>query len=412
MVSMTPTLRRDDLYTSAPAVKMHGEPAGPAGVAPAAAPPRMPATARAPRPAPPRALPSLGPGEALALLGTPVEDPLAPFSNAPADLTVRCDACAHRCVIREGRLGICRVRENRGGTLVSLVYGEVVAAQVDPMEKKPLFHAYPGQTSLSIATEGCNLHCPFCQNWEISQAPRDGLHPVRRPLPPDAVVREAVAAGARAIAYTYVEPTVFLEYALDTARLARDAGLANVMVTNGYQTPETLALMAPLIDAANVDLKGFSDRFYRRVCGARLEPILESLKEMRRLGTWVEVTTLVIPGENDDPAELAAAAEWIGRELGPQTPWHLSAFSPSFRWTHVPPTPVATLRAARETGRRAGLHHVYLGNIPGDGATDTHCHRCGAQLISRRGFKLVAMMLRDGQCPACGAPLAGIGLAA
>jgi pyruvate formate lyase activating enzyme len=403
-------LRRIDLYTSAPAVQ--AEKPGSRGAAKPAGRAAMPASARAPRPAPPRGVPTLGPGEAVAVLATPVPDPLAPYSNAPPDRTVRCDACAHRCVIREGRLGICRVRENRGGTLVSLVYGEVVAAQVDPLEKKPFFHAFPGRTALSIATQGCNFHCPFCQNWEISQAPRDGHRLVRRPLPPEAVVRKAVGAGARAVAYTYIEPTVFLEYALDTARLARQAGLANVIVTNGYQTPEALALLAPLIDAANVDLKAFDDRFYRRVCGARLEPVLESLKELRRLGIWIEVTTLIIPGQNDDPAEMTGAAEWIARELGPQTPWHLTAFSPSFRWTHLPPTPVETLRAVREIGIQAGLYHVYLGNIRGDGATDTRCHRCGTVLLARRGYELVAVNLRDGRCPTCDTPLAGIGLTA
>ncbi len=345
--------------------------------------------------------PMLGaePGVAPAVLAEPLPDG-----------SVRCNACAHRCLIRPGRRGICQVRENRDGTLVSLVYGQAVAATLEPIEKKPLYHAWPGTGAYSISTVGCNFHCRFCQNWEISQAPREGLAPWTMELPPEEVVARARVAGARSIAYTYIEPTIFIEYALDTAHLARSAGLGNVFVTNGYQTPEALELLAPVIDAANVDLKGFSDRFYRRVCGARLQPVLEALVLMRRLGIWVEVTTLVVPGWNDDPAELTGLAEWIVAELGPETPWHVSRFLPAYQMWDLPPTPLRTLTETAEIGRQAGLKHVYPGNAPELGGGDTRCASCGRLLIRRRGYRIVENVLVAGCCPACGARLAGIGL--
>lgn len=351
-----------------------------------------------------------GPGIALALLSNAVDDPLAPLSGHTSAPTIRCDACAHRCLIREGRSGICGVRENRGGTLVSLVYGEAVASHVEPIEKKPFFHVLPSSMAYSFSTQGCNFHCRHCQNWEIAQAPREGLRLPARTLPPAQIVREALAARARSVAYTYVEPTIFLEYALDTARLARAAGLVNVFVTNGYETPEALELLAPVLDGANVDLKSLNDTFYRRICGAKLEPVKETIVTMRRLGIWVEITTLVIPGKNDDPAELAAAADWIAREVGPDTPWHLSRFYPAYRMPDVPMTPAATLRAAAEIARRAGLRHVYVGNLPGGGDTNTHCPGCGHLLIRRDGYRATVVALRDGACAGCGLPLAGVGL--
>lgn len=328
----------------------------------------------------------------------------------PGD-AVECVACAHRCLIRPGRLGICRVRENRDGHLVSLVYGGVVAAAVEPIEKKPFFHAFPGSLAFSIATSGCNFHCRFCQNWEISQAYRERTNPRVTPLPPASVVARAVAAGARSVAYTYIEPTVFVEYVVDTARLAREAGLANLLVTNGYQTPEALDVLGPLTDAANVDLKAFSDQFYRRVCGARLAPVLDALIGMRQRGIWVEVTTLLVPGMNDDPAELQALATWLVDELGPETPWHVSRFLPAYRMADLRPTPPATIARAVAIGRAAGLRHVYSGNLGLAGDDDTWCAGCGKVLIRRRGFDVVANELTDGACLTCGRPLAGIGLA-
>ena len=329
---------------------------------------------------------------------------------AEANDEVRCVACAHRCLIRPGRAGICRVRENRDGRLVTTVFGQAVAANADPIEKKPLFHFHPASVAFSIATRGCNFHCLHCQNWAISQAERDGRSVRTFDLPPDAVVAAALASGSRSVAYTYTEPTVFIEYVVATARLALDAGLANVLVTNGYETPEALDVLAPLIQAANVDLKSFDDRFYRRILGARLAPVLATLVEMRRQGIWVEVTTLLIPGLNDDPVELARLAGWIATELGPETPWHVSRFFPTYRLTDLDPTPAATIRRAVEVGRAAGLRHVYSGNLA-DGDEDTRCAECGETLIRRRGFAAERAALVDGRCGRCGHSLAGVGLA-
>ncbi|HSG86907.1 MAG TPA: AmmeMemoRadiSam system radical SAM enzyme [Candidatus Limnocylindrales bacterium] len=325
---------------------------------------------------------------------------------------VRCHACAHRCLIRLDRRGICGVRANVGGRLLSLVHGEAVAAHAEPIEKKPLFHAWPGTLSFSIATRGCNFHCRFCQNWEIAQAEREGIVPLTMTMPPERVVEAALQAGARSIAYTYVEPTVFLEYAYDTARLARAAGLGNVLVTNGYQTPETIELLAPVVDAANVDLKGFSDAVYRRVVGARLAPVLETLVGMRRAGIWVEVTTLLVPGLTDDDRQLESIADWIGTELGPETPWHVSRYHPAHRMLDVPPTLLETVRRAVDIGRRRGLAHVYAGNLAEAGLEDTRCAACGRSLVRRSGFRTTAVDLDDGRCPTCGHVLAGVGLRA
>ena len=339
-----------------------------------------------------------------------------PAAASPAILglvegdAVRCVACAHRCLIRPGRAGICHVRENRDGHLVSLVYGQAVAANADPIEKKPLFHVYPGTIAFSIATRGCNFHCLNCQNWAISQAARDGLATRTFALSPAAVVAPAVAAGSRSVAYTYTEPTVFIEYVIETARLAAQAGLANVLVTNGYQTPEALDLLAPHIQAANVDLKSFDDRFYRRIVGARLAPVLATLAGMRQRGIWVEVTTLLIPGLNDDPEELGMLAGWIAAELGPETPWHVSRFFPTYRLTDLDPTPAASIERAVAVGRAAGLHHVYSGNLD-EGDEDTRCAGCSETLIRRRGFVAVRAALVDGRCVRCGRSLAGVGLA-
>ena len=342
-----------------------------------------------------------------AILATPVDDPFAPSPGS-----VRCDVCAHRCVIRVGRTGVCGVRTNRDGRLVSLVHGRAVATAVDPVEKKPLFHVAPGSLAYSIATAGCSFHCTFCQNWEISQGPRLGLPLEARALSADQAVAEAWGSGARSIAYTYIEPTVFLEYVLDVGRAARDAGLLGLYVTNGYATPEAIEQLAPVIDAANVDLKGFDDAVYRRVCGARLAPVLDGLVELRRHGVWVEVTTLVIPGLTDDPAQLRALTGWIVEALGPETPWHVSRFLPAYRMRDRPMTPLTTLVAAADQGRRAGLHHVYVGDAPELDAEDTRCAGCGLLLVARHGYRIERHLADDGSCPRCGRPLEGVALAA
>jgi len=327
------------------------------------------------------------------------------------DGSVRCHACAHRCLLRPDRVGICGVRENRDGILRSLVYGRAVAAHVDPIEKKPLFHVAPSTLAYSIATVGCDFHCDFCQNWEIAQAPRLELDLEARRLPPSSAVAEAIHAGASSIAYTYVEPTVFIEYVLDTGRLARPAGLLGLYVSNGYATPEAVALLAEVIDAANVDLKSFDDTFYRRHCGARLAPVLDSLVAMRKAGIWLEVTTLVIPGHTDDPAALRALTAWIVEALGPETPWHVSRFFPAHRMLDVPSTPLATLAEAAEIGRAAGLLHVYVGNAPELGLESTACAGCGQSLLERHGYRTVRRLTPEGTCPRCSRALAGLRLA-
>jgi pyruvate formate lyase activating enzyme len=321
---------------------------------------------------------------------------------------VRCSLCRFRCLIAEGQRGICGVRENTDGVLYTLVYGRSIAEQVDPIEKKPLFHYHPGSTSFSIATAGCNFRCLHCQNYEISQLPRVRREIPGRDLPPVEIVRRAQAAGCRSISYTYTEPTIFYEYAFDTAVLARQAGLGNVFVTNGYITPEALEHIAPYLDAANIDLKGFSEKFYREVAGATLAGVLDTLKVYKRLGIWIEVTTLIIPGHNDDEADLKGIARFIVEELGSETPWHVTAFYPTYKMLDRPPTPVSTLRRARQIGLKAGLKYVYEGNIPGEGGENTICPGCRRTVIERRGFRLGTVSLRDGRCGFCGVPLDGV----
>lgn len=319
---------------------------------------------------------------------------------------VVCRLCAHRCVVAPGKFGTCGVRENRGGTLVTHAYGAIIAAHVDPIEKKPLYHFLPGTTSFSIAAAGCNFRCGFCQNWEISQAPREGRPSGRgRDMAPEEVVRAALDQGCRSISYTYTEPTIFFEYALETAKPARAAGLANVFVTNGYMTAEALDAFHPHLDAANVDLKAFRDETYKKVCGARLEPVLDSIRHMRTLGIWVEVTTLVVPEMNDGEDELRAIARFLAG-VDPSIPWHISRFHPDYAYAGARPTPVATLRRALAIGREEGLAYVYVGNVAGEGE-DTLCPGCGRTLIRRRGFGIESDELVAGKCPSCGTAIAG-----
>jgi len=323
------------------------------------------------------------------------------------DNRVRCNLCAHRCNIAEGKLGICQVRENKGGTLYSLVYGKVVSQNVDPVEKKPLFNFYPGTTAFSVATVGCNFHCDFCQNWEISQMPREEHRIVGQEVPPEALVAAAKRYGCRSIAYTYTEPTVFTEYAYDTAKLAREEEIANIYVTNGYMTEEMLDAFYPYMDAANVDLKG-DDEFYRKLCGARLQPVLDSLKKMKEQNVWVEVTTLVIPAWNDSEEVLKQIAGFIAQELGVEVPWHVSRFYPHYKLVDKPPTPVSTLHRAREIGLEAGLRYVYEGNVPGSEGEHTYCYNCGKRLIGRYGYTILENHIRDGKCASCGAEINGV----
>jgi pyruvate formate lyase activating enzyme len=320
---------------------------------------------------------------------------------------VKCGLCSHRCLIAPGKRGICAVRENRDGTLHTLVYGALIAQNVDPIEKKPIFHIHPGSKSFSIATVGCNFSCTFCQNADISQMPREGGFIQGRETPAELVVESAVHSGSRTIAYTYTEPTIFFEYALDVARLASGRGLKNIFVTNGYMTPETLDTIGADLHGANVDLKSFSDEFYRKRCGARLEPVLTTLREMKRRGVWVEVTTLLIPGLNDGDGELREIASFLV-SLGPETPWHISRFHPQYRLLSAPTTPVETIHRAAQIGRDAGLKYVYSGNVPGDQGENTACAACGELLVRRWSFTIVENHLQQESCPRCGTRLDGI----
>lgn len=326
---------------------------------------------------------------------------------------VRCNLCNQYCVIAEGERGYCGVRQNMGGELRTLTYHHVAAANMDPVEKKPLYHFHPGTLTFSIGTMGCNLACSFCQNYSLSTPPRAGA-PIRgQEITPEAVVQAALDNNADSISYTYSEPTIFFELARDTARLAHEAGLSNIIVSNGFMTREALQQWDGLIDAANIDIKAFSETFYQEYCGARLAPVLENVKTIRELGWWLEVTTLVIPDANDAPGELGeleGLARFIAAELGVSTPWHLSRFSPTYKLTDRAATPVETLEAAYDAGIRAGLQHVYVGNVPGHDGNSTKCPGCGCVCIDRSGFSTRSKHVEAGRCAACNEVIAGVGL--
>ena len=320
---------------------------------------------------------------------------------------VECKLCAHRCRIREGSRGLCRVRENRGGTLHTLVYGNLIAEHIDPIEKKPLYHFLPGSQAYSIATPGCNFSCGWCQNWQISQMPREMRMPEQARVSPETVVRRAARGRCQTIAYTYTEPTIFFEYCYDTARLAHEIGLKNVFVSNGFMTQECLKMIEPYLDAANVDIKAFNDKTYRTQIGGKLQPVLDSCKRLKSMGVWLEITTLIVPGVNDDPDELKALAAFIHDELGPETPWHLSRFYPQYQMADRAPTDARILYETEQMGETIGLDYVYLGNILGD--NQTCCKHCGKTIISRSGYLTrITGLGAGGNCAACGTPLDGV----
>ena len=327
------------------------------------------------------------------------------------DQAVKCNLCSHRCIIKDTKRGICNVRENRSGTLRTLVYGKVIARNIDPIEKKPLFHFLPGSRSYSIATVGCNFKCRFCQNADIAQMPsdHDGMI-MGDTFAPEDIVDGAKKANCKSIAYTYTEPTVYFEYAHDTAKLAHDAGIRNIFVTNGYMSSEALNMIKPYLDAANVDLKAFNEDYYKKLCGAKLAPVKETLVTMKSLGIFIEVTTLLIPGLNDDKTELQALARFIATSLGPETPWHVSRFHPTYKLMDRPSTPVQTLLMARDIGLASGLRYVYTGNVPGKSGEDTFCYRCGKTLIGRWGFQIGKYDIENSRCKYCGTSIDGVGL--
>ncbi len=325
------------------------------------------------------------------------------------DKKIKCNLCKHRCVIGNGKRGICCVRENTDGVLNTLVYGKLIAAHIDPIEKKPLFHFLPASLSYSIATVGCNFKCLFCQNSDISQMPanHNGLIAGDHFTPED-VVSSALKGKCKSISYTYTEPTIFFEFAWDTAISAKKKGLKNIFVTNGYMTKEALVMIHPYLDAANVDLKSYNEDYYKKYCGAKLENIKDTIREMKSLGIWIEVTTLIIPGLNDSIGELEKLAEFLVESIGPETPWHISRFHPTYKLLDRSSTPLDTLISARETGLKCGLKYVYTGNVPGESGESTYCFNCGKILIERLGFFVNKNVIKDSKCPYCGIYIDGV----
>ena len=324
---------------------------------------------------------------------------------------VQCFLCAHRCRIRPGGLGVCQVRENQDGTLVTHAYGRVIAHHIDPIEKKPLYHVAPGSRVYSMATPGCNFRCGWCQNADIAQVSGAGVFSVGEPATPAEIVAQVQRAGCPGIAYTYTEPTIFFEYAYETAQAAQETGLWNVFVTNGYMTAEALDMIAPYLTAANVDLKTFRAETYRKEVGARLEPVLETMERLKERGIWLEVTTLIIPGLNDSAEELRELARFMVERLGRETPWHLSRFFPSGSLSGREPTPVATLEETRAIGHEEGLEFIYLGNLGRAGSANTQCPGCGNAVIKRGLGGVVNTVTQDG-CSACGRAIPGVHMSA
>ncbi|MBN1395541.1 MAG: AmmeMemoRadiSam system radical SAM enzyme [Pirellulales bacterium] len=317
-----------------------------------------------------------------------------------------CDLCPRHCALRPGERGFCFVRENRDGRIVSTTYGRSTGFCVDPIEKKPLHQFHPGTPVLSFGTAGCNLGCVFCQNWTSSRS-RD-VDVACESASPEAIAAAARQTGCRSVAFTYNDPIIWAEYAIDTARACHAVGVKTVAVTNGYITAEARADFFAEIDAANVDLKGFTDQFYRDYCGGRLQPVLDTLRWLiRETQTWVEITNLIIPGANDSPEEIKDMCRWIAAELRPDVPIHFSAFHPTFELTDRPPTPPDTLRMAYETARAAGLHYVYVGNVHDPEYQHTYCPGCGRAVIRRMGYEIAGYEIGDGRCTNCGAEIAG-----
>lgn len=319
---------------------------------------------------------------------------------------VNCVLCPWRCVIPDGKRGFCGVRENRGGVLYSLVYAKPCAIHVEPIEKKPLFHVLPGAKAFSLATVGCNLRCKFCQNWQISQATPEDVEATT--LLPEDVIRRVKESGAPVIAYTYTEPTIYYEYMFDIARLAKKAGLKNIMHSAGFINEGPLRELCPYLDAANIDLKGFSNRFYSEVTLGTVDDVLRTLKILKEEGVWIELTNLVLPGLNDDPADIRKMCEWIRDNLGPETPLHFSRFWPMYKLMHLSPTPTGVLENARNIAKECGLKYVYIGNVAESEGQHTYCPKCGRKIIDRAGYVITAMHVASGQCEFCGEKIDGI----
>ncbi len=331
---------------------------------------------------------------------------LSPYYRPLGDGKIQCELCPRGCRVSKGKRGFCRVRENREGKCYSLVYGNPCAVNLDPIEKKPFLHVLPGTTSLSIATAGCNFDCMFCQNWEIALAFPEEVFNYE--FPPHAVVKKAKDMGADSVAYSYVEPTIFYEYMSDVAHLSRKAGLLNVMHTNGYINPGPLGNLCKVLDAAQVDLKGFTESFYRKLCNGKLAPVLETLKTLKKNKVHLEITNLMIPTKNDDMSLVRKMCLWLKKELGSDTPVHFNRFYPLHKLNRLPSTPVSTLEKARDVAMSSGLDFVYVGNVPGHAAWNTFCPQCKKMIIKRSGYMIGQMHLKEGKCVFCGMPMPGI----
>jgi pyruvate formate lyase activating enzyme len=327
------------------------------------------------------------------------------------DKKVQCRLCNWRCIISDGKKGHCFVRQNIGGTLCSLNYYKLISANPDPIEKKPLFHFLPGSRSFSIATMGCNFRCEFCQNWQISQTAADGGEIDGQPIKPELIVSTAKRDSCKSIAYTYTEPTVFMELCNDCGRLAKEQGLANVFVSNGFMTTEAIDFASEWLNAVNIDLKAFSEDFYKRLCKASLQPVLDTISYIaKETRIWMEITTLLIPGENDSEEELKKLADFLVNNGGPDVPWHISRFHPQYKYLESAPTPAKSLETAYKIGKSAGLHYVYVGNVPGSKYENTFCYKCGSLLVERVGYRIAYNNIKDSKCPNCKTEIAGFGL--
>jgi len=332
----------------------------------------------------------------------------AMFYEKLAGGSVRCTLCPTGCIVRSGQRGVCGVRANEGGTYYTLVYGTAAALNIDPIEKKPLFHFLPGARAFSIGTAGCNLHCKDCQNWEISQVTPEQIdRPIE--LSPQTIVSKAPEYNATVIAYTYNEPTIFYEYMHDTAQLARSSGLRSVMISSGYINREPMLQLVPHLDAVKVDLKGFTDDFYRDYCAGAVEPVKQTIRRVHTLGKWLEIVYLVVPTVNDDLHVIRDMSDWIMRAVGPDVPLHFTRFRPAYQLTRLPPTPVSTLEACREVAREQGLNYVYVGNVPGHNAENTFCASCGQVVIKRYGYQVLENHVKpNGACRFCGNSIPGV----
>ena len=337
---------------------------------------------------------------------SPPELKEALFWRPLGDNTIQCNLCPRNCVLKPGQTGFCRARKNIGGKLYSLTYGQPVAIHVDPIEKKPLAHVYPGTKSFSIATAGCNLRCKFCQNWEISQM--DPQNVKTGYVAPEEIVRMAKETGSKTIAFTYTEPTIFYEYMLDIAKLAKAEGVACVMHSAGYINEEPLRQISKYLTAANVDLKGFSDKYYAQFCQGDVQTVLSSLKILKEEGVWLEITNLLIPGANDSKKDITELSAWVKENLGPDTPIHFARFHPMYKLTNLSPTPLSSLTRAYRIATDIGLNYIYIGNTPEHIGENTYCPACKKLLVKRIGYRILENNIENGKCSFCAVTIAGV----